>query len=114
MSEAQFCGKYQECPDDIVNFEKLTVKFQISDTQTVAQVYPNCMTIAEIKTDLGRKFEVDPGVLIICQDGKEAEDSLKLEALTQNEFGIVETYLKLDEEQSKQKEFKLDPQVYYR
>ncbi|XP_055385066.1 IQ and ubiquitin-like domain-containing protein [Condylostylus longicornis] len=88
----------ENIPDDSAfEYRKVTVKFQISDTEMVAQVYPNCLTIAEIKQDIGKKFEVDPKFLILRQFEGEYDDDYRLYETCSNEFGIVEFCLEISD-----------------
>ncbi|BFF90480.1 IQ and ubiquitin-like domain-containing protein [Drosophila madeirensis] len=102
----------EEC---CVELENVTVKFHISDTDIVAQVYPNCMTLAEVKQDISRKFEVEPQLLVLRQDNRPLCDSLPINATKFDEFGIHEFQLELrvPKDIGKDPVPKLDLDVYY-
>ncbi|KAH8318918.1 hypothetical protein KR074_011961 [Drosophila pseudoananassae] len=100
----------------IVELENVTVKFRISEADIVAQVYPNCMILSEIKQDMARKFEVDPSLLVLRQDGRVLCDSLPLNSTALDEFGIHEFQMELRSNQKHGSDSsmpKLDLDVYY-
>ncbi|XP_037943407.1 IQ and ubiquitin-like domain-containing protein [Teleopsis dalmanni] len=106
-------GQFDE---EIVQIENVTVKFRISESQIIAQIYPNRLTIMDIKKDLARKFEITPEVLCVMQHEAEVADSSLLMETNKNEFGIYEFCLKLQKSSrwdSKSKPAKLDLNVYY-
>ncbi|XP_017007619.2 IQ motif and ubiquitin-like domain-containing protein [Drosophila takahashii] len=100
----------EEC---CVELENVTVKFRISESDILAQVYPNCMTLGEVKQDIARKFEVEPGWLVLRQDGRILCDSVPLNSTALDEFGIHEFQLELYREGKEDQNSKLDLDVYY-
>lgn len=97
--------------DFFVDVENVTVKFYISKTKIVAQVYPNCMTMAEVKQDISRKFEVDPSVILIKQNNSLLCDNVPIHSTNFDEFGIHEFQLELNV--PKGDNTKLSLNVYY-
>jgi len=91
----------------------VTVKFRLSESDILAQVYPNCMTLGEVKQDVARKFEVEPGWLVLQQDGRILCDSVPLNSTALDEFGIHEFQLQLYKEGTEDLTSKLDLDVYY-
>ncbi|KAL9900203.1 IQ motif and ubiquitin-like domain-containing protein isoform 1-T1 [Glossina fuscipes fuscipes] len=77
------------------NCQNVTVKFQFNGNQVVAQTYPICITIGEIKTDLARRFDVDTDLLILSQCSRVQSDECVLSEASINEFRIYEFDLKL-------------------
>lgn len=76
----------------------ITVKFRITESQIIAQVYSISLTINEIKNDIAKKFDIDnPNYLIISQFNEELSDACKLSDLNTNEFGIIEFDLKIND-----------------
>ncbi|XP_068157239.1 IQ motif and ubiquitin-like domain-containing protein [Drosophila tropicalis] len=107
----------EEC---CVELENVTVKFHISQSQIVAQVYPNCMTMSEVKQDMARKFEVSPESLVLKQSGRILCDSVAINSTKFDSFGIHEFNLELlgagvtkDGDDSAISVPKLDLNVYY-
>lgn len=80
----------------LVDMENVTVKFHISETDTVAQVYPNTITMAEVKQDISRKFEVDPHLLILKQNNRVLCNNVPIYWTASDEFGIHEFELLLN------------------
>ncbi|XP_055850185.1 IQ and ubiquitin-like domain-containing protein [Episyrphus balteatus] len=115
MTSSKDCDSHLSgCEDEIVEFENITVKLSISDAQVVAQIYPNCMTIEEVKKDIARKFEVDPKLLIICQCGKVLNDDSKLYDAERNDYGIYELTLGINEiKDAKENTPILNLDIYY-
>ncbi|XP_037729573.1 IQ and ubiquitin-like domain-containing protein [Drosophila subpulchrella] len=100
----------EEC---CVELENVTVKFRLSESDILAQVYPNCMTLGEVKQDVARKFEVEPGWLVLQQDGRILCDSVPLNSTALDEFGIHEFQLQLYKDGTEDLTSKLDLDVYY-
>ncbi|XP_001358727.2 IQ and ubiquitin-like domain-containing protein [Drosophila pseudoobscura] len=98
-----------------VELENVTVKFRISEMDIVAQVYPNCMTLAEVKQDISRKFEVEPKLLVLRQENRPLCDSLPINSTKFDEFGIHEFELELlaPKDIGTEAAPKLDLDVYY-
>lgn len=98
MTSSKECESHLSgCEDEVVEFENITVKLSISENQVVAQIYPNCMTIEEVKKDIARKFEVDPKLLTICQCEQVLNDDCKLYDAERNEYGIYELFLAIND-----------------
>ncbi|XP_055903866.1 IQ and ubiquitin-like domain-containing protein [Eupeodes corollae] len=98
MTSSKECESHLSgCEDEVVEFENITVKLSISENQVVAQIYPNCMTIEEVKKDIARKFEVDPKLLTICQCEQVLSDDCKLYDAERNEYGIYELFLAIND-----------------
>ncbi|XP_020813138.1 IQ and ubiquitin-like domain-containing protein [Drosophila serrata] len=111
-------SEQQNSEECCVELENVTVKFRLSDSEMVAQVYPNCMTLGEVKQDMARKFEVDPKLLVLLQNGNVLCNSLPINSTALDEFGIHEFQLELQCNDSVQGDSqtslpKLDLDVYY-
>uniref|UniRef100_A0A1A9WNM7 IQ motif and ubiquitin-like domain-containing protein n=1 Tax=Glossina brevipalpis TaxID=37001 RepID=A0A1A9WNM7_9MUSC len=89
--------------DDCKN---VTVKFDFNGNQVIGQAYPVCITIGEIKHDLGRRFEVDPELLILSQCSRIQSDECALKQTCINEYHIYEFDLKLKTKKKRKKEDK--------
>lgn len=115
--------------DEIVTIENVTVKFRLAINQVIAQVYPNCLTLGEVKTDIGRRFEVAPELLILTQNHRTLSDECRIRDTESDEFGIHEFGLSLnvvqkpksavtdeveEEEDEDHRSAKLDLEVYYK
>lgn len=113
--------------EEIVDIENVTVKFHLNGNQTIAQVYPNCMTLDEVKTDIGRRFEIEPKFLILKQGNQILSDSCAIFETDFDEFGIHEYMLELkntgkstktnqqyNDAEQELNEPKLDLNIYYR
>ncbi|KAJ6638626.1 IQ and ubiquitin-like domain-containing protein, partial [Pseudolycoriella hygida] len=82
--------------NSLVIYEKVTVKFQLNDLHTVAQVYSNQSSIEAVKKDIGEKFQVKPEYLSIRQGSFRVPNSWRLFEVESNRFGIVEFQLSLN------------------
>ncbi|XP_033165764.1 IQ and ubiquitin-like domain-containing protein [Drosophila mauritiana] len=100
----------EEC---CVELENVTVKFRLSDSEILAQVYPNCMLLGEIKQDLARKFEVAPEWLVLRQDNRILCNSVPLNSTALDEYGIHEFQLEMNKGGREDQTSKLDLDVYY-
>ncbi|EDX13914.1 GD20946 [Drosophila simulans] len=100
----------EEC---CVELENVTVKFRLSDSEILAQVYPNCMLLGEIKQDLARKFEVAPEWLVLRQDNRILCNSVPLNSTALDEYGIHEFQLQMNKGGREDQTSKLDLDVYY-
>lgn len=76
--------------------ENVTVKFFVTESNIVAQVYPNTMTMAEVKQDISRKFEVNPEFIILTQHGRVLCDNVPIYWTSSDDFGIHEFQLLLN------------------
>uniref|UniRef100_A0A1I8QF59 IQ motif and ubiquitin-like domain-containing protein n=1 Tax=Stomoxys calcitrans TaxID=35570 RepID=A0A1I8QF59_STOCA len=116
--------------DEIVTIENVTVKFRLAINQVIAQVYPNCMTLGEVKVDIGRRFEVAPELLVLAQNNRILPDEYRIRETENDDFGIHEYALSLKSlekrkslttdaasgtatDEEKEREPKLDLEVYY-
>uniref|UniRef100_A0A1I8M3B5 IQ motif and ubiquitin-like domain-containing protein n=1 Tax=Musca domestica TaxID=7370 RepID=A0A1I8M3B5_MUSDO len=99
--------------DEIVTIENVTVKFRLAINQVIAQVYPNCMTLGEVKIDMGRRFEVHPDLLRLSQNNRILSDEYRIRETVCDEFGIHEFGLSLNDDDRRKREPKLDLEVYY-
>lgn len=102
-------------------YKNMTVKFQLNNFHTVVQVYPNRLSLEEIKKDIGQKFKVDGKYLCLHQNMVNCSDALRLCDVERNDFGIIEFELKLNElavEYNsgvlKGERLVLNPDVFYR
>ncbi|ALC47576.1 CG13855 [Drosophila busckii] len=102
--------KSEEC---CVELENVTVKFHLAENEILAQLYPNCMTMAEVKQDIARKFEVDPEHLLLMQADRILCDSTPINSTDFDEFGIHEFQLKMKPPAGAAQQPKLDLNVYY-
>lgn len=84
----------EESTDNVMT-QNVTVKFCISPDNFIAQVYPNSMTINEVKQDISRRFEVDPMLLLIKQDGHLICNTVPIHSTIADEFGIHKFDLEL-------------------
>lgn len=109
-----------EIIEEIVDIYNVTVKFRISDAQVIAQVYPNRMSIGDVKKDIARKFEVNVELLRLSQCEREVSDECLLLECDSDEFGIHEFKLELEKPVLKSDSDesivlpKLDLNIYYR
>lgn len=81
--------------DEVLPVENVTVKFRVNGSRIVAQVYSNRSSIADIKTDIGSKFEVDPKYIRLTQNEREISNRCLLAQTDSNQFGIFEFDLEL-------------------
>lgn len=123
--QAQSSGDQEE----IVDIENVTVKFRLKGNQTIAQIYPNCMTLAEVKTDIARRFEIEPELLVLKQGQDLLSDFCAIRETDSDEYGIHEYQLELNcklkslkpqqqtnenDGSESERQPKLDLNVYYR
>lgn len=111
-------SELQHSEECCVEMENVTVKFRLSDSDIVAQVYPNIMTLSDVKHDIARKFEVDPKLLVLRQDGNVLCDNLAIHSTALDEYGIHEFQLELQANADAQTDSqtslpKLDLDVYF-
>lgn len=99
---------------DTVDIKNVTVKFQIDESQFVANTYNNSLFMHEIKADFAEKFCIDAKYLTFRQQGDEfpLNDETVLHDAHSNEFGIVEIKVELSEDAVDQG-IQLDSQLYY-
>ncbi|KAM7362629.1 IQ motif and ubiquitin-like domain-containing protein isoform 2-T2 [Cochliomyia hominivorax] len=82
--------------EEIVDIENVTVKFRLQGNQTIAQIYPNCMTLSEVKTDVARRFELEPELLVLKQGQEILSDFCAIKETDSDEYGIHEYQLELN------------------
>lgn len=104
--------------------ENATIRFNINDCDTVAQVYPLNWTIANILDDIAPKFQLLPKYVSLRRD-KFAPRLLKtvqLMQLCRNDFFIVDVQMGLsdlanqinDGIKNPYEKIRLDTDLYYR
>lgn len=106
----------------LVIHQNITVKFQLNDLHTVAQVYSNQLSIESVKKDIGDKFKVKPEYLSIRQGNFRVPNSWRLSEVESNRFGIVEFQLSLnrlakefnENVENPNERIHLDADIYYR
>lgn len=113
----QISGNDEEDEENDIEFVAncdLTVKFEITDTQTIAHSYKRSLSLKDIKRDIAGKFRVADNLLelLLHETGQVIEDEgMRLNDLPRNKFGIVELLLRVNEKENGQT--KLDLSVYY-
>ncbi|XP_075147763.1 IQ motif and ubiquitin-like domain-containing protein [Haematobia irritans] len=126
-AEISSCKNTEDEQDEIVTIENVTVKFRLAINQVIAQVYPNCMTLGEVKVDIGRRFEVAPDLLVLAQNNCILSDECRIRETDNDDFGIHEYALSLKPTEKRkslttdtatpnednEREPKLDLEVYY-
>lgn len=106
----------------LVIHQNITVKFQLNDLHTVAQVYSNQLSIESVKKDIGEKFKVSWQYLSIRQGNFRVPNAWRLCEVESNRFGIVEFQLSLNRfakeyntnVENPNERIHLDADVYYR
>lgn len=106
----------------LVIHQNITVKFQLNDLHTVAQVYSNQLSLESVKKDIGDKFKVKPEYLSIRQGNFRVPNSWRLCEVESNRFGIVEFQLSLnrlakefnENVENPNERIHLDADIYYR
>lgn len=110
-------------PNRLFNNKKITVRFELNEFDTVAQVYPGMTTIDEVLEDVSSKFQLLPKYLSINQKfGTKISKTLRLYQLCTNDFGILDVELILSDlanhiNQSirdEHEKIRLDTNIYYR
>lgn len=77
----------------------VTVKFKLNDTQTIAQVYPNNITVEDIRKDISKKIQIDEKYLDLYKENEFVANTNVLLAdscLNTSGCGIVEFSLILN------------------
>lgn len=106
LTEKSETYKKDDCPvelkeiplefiDEVFPVENVTVKFRVNGSRIVAQVYSNRSSIADIKTDIGNKFEIDSKYIRLLQNEREISNRCLLAQADSNQFGIFEFDLDL-------------------
>lgn len=106
----------------LVTHQNITVKFQLNDFNTVAQVYSNQLSIESVKEDIGEKFKVKPQYLSVRQGNFSVPNCWRLCEVESNRFGIVEFQLSLnrlakefnENVENPNERIHLDADIYYR
>ncbi|XP_055326700.1 IQ and ubiquitin-like domain-containing protein [Sitodiplosis mosellana] len=105
-------------------FDKnITVRFELNEFDTVAQVYPELTTIGEVLEDVASKFQLLPKYLSIKQKfGMKIPKTARLYQLCSNDFGILDFKLGLSDLANhinesiriEHEKIRLDTNSYYR
>lgn len=104
--------------------QNATIRFNLNDCETVAQVYPLNWTIASILEDIAPKFQLLPKYLSLKPDkfGPKLIKSMQLSQLCRNDYFIVDVRLGLSDLANQINEniknpherIRLDTDLYYR
>lgn len=105
-------------------FDKnITVRFELNEFDTVAQVYPELTTIEDILEDVSSKFQLLPKYISIKQKfGPKFPKTARLYQLCTNDFGILDVKLSLSDLakhinesiRAEHEKIRLDTNLYYR
>ncbi|XP_031621578.1 IQ and ubiquitin-like domain-containing protein [Contarinia nasturtii] len=105
-------------------FDKnITVRFELNEFDTVAQVYPELTTIEEVLDDVSSKFQLLPKYVSIKQKfGPKLPKTARLYQLCTNDFGILDVGLSLSDLANhinesirvEHEKIRLDTNLYYR
>lgn len=105
-------------------FDKnITVRFELNEFDTVAQVYPELTTIGEVLEDVASKFQLLPKYLTIKQKfGMKIPKTARLYQLCTNDFNILDFKLGLSDLANhinesihiEYEKIRLDTNLYYR
>lgn len=105
-------------------FDKnITVRFELNEFDTVAQVYPELTTIGEVLEDVASKFQLLPKYLTIKQKfGVKIAKTARLYQLCTNDFNILDFKLDLSDLANhinesiriEHEKIRLDTNLYYR
>lgn len=110
-------------PSHQVNDRNITVRFELNKFDTVAQVYPEFITIADVLDDVSSKFQLLPKYLTIKQKfGSALPKAARLVQLCTNSFRIFDVKLGLsdlanhinDSIPNEHEKIRLDTALYYR
>lgn len=107
-----------------VEKKNITVRFELNELlDTVAQVYPEFMTIEDVLEDVATKFQLLPKYLSIKQKfGTKIPKTSRLCHLCTNDFGILDVKLDLSDLaqhinesiRNEHEKIRLDTALYYR
>lgn len=112
----------QKSPQHSNIFNKnITVRFKLSDFDTIAQVYPSTSTVGSVLDDIASKFKLLPKYLTLKRDKKLSKNT-ELSQICTNSFDIVDVQLNLSDlarhiNESIQNDYEkihLDTDLYYR
>lgn len=103
--------------------KNITVRFELNEFDTVAQVYPESLSIGEVVEDVALKFQLLPKYLSIKQKfGAKITKNAKLFQLCTNTFRILDVKLGLSDLANhinesicnEHEKIRLDTNFYYR
>lgn len=103
--------------------KNITVRFELNEFDTVAQVYPELTTIGEVLDDVASKFQLLPKYLSIKQKfGAKTTKTARLLQLCTNSFRILDVKLGLSDLaihinesiHNEHEKIRLDTNSYYR
>lgn len=103
--------------------KNITVRFELNEFDTVAQVYPELMSIGEVLDDVASKFQLLPKYLSIKQKFKaKVPKTARLLQLCTNTFRILDVKLGLSDLanhinesiSNEHEKIRLDTDLYYR
>lgn len=112
-SAVSIISEQSEISDALSSARDVTVKFQIDETQTIAQAYRNTTAIADIRQDVADKFQLEVRFIVFKQYDEELVDTKVLREVCRNEFGVVEIQVDLTDE-AVDNDVALDTSIYYR
>lgn len=105
-----------------LDVHRVTAKFELDDSYTIAQVYDSNISVADIRLDLASKFKVDVQYMDVWhQSVGVCSDQLHLHELPPNLFCIVEFKLMLsvaalaknNSTKYSDKQVRLDPEIFF-
>lgn len=103
--------------------KNITVRFEVNEFDTVAQVYSEQTTIADVLDDVASKFQMLPKYLSIKQKfGSKIPKTARLHQLCTNDFRILDVKLDLSDLanhinesiQNEHEKIQIDTNLYYR
>lgn len=104
--------------------QNATIRFNLNDCDTVAQVYPLNWTVENILDDIAPKFHLQPKYVSLRRDkfSSKIAKSVQLKQLCRNNFFIVDVLLGLSELavqindgiKNPYEKIRLDTDLYYR
>lgn len=113
VSPSAYSGFSQISDQGSTISKDVTVKFQIDESQVVANTYNNSLSILEVKEDIAEKFEINENYLIFKQgENCILSNNLSLLDVLCNDFGVVEIQVELTDEAIDQGVI-LDTDIYY-
>lgn len=103
--------------------KNITVRFEVNEFDTVAQVYSEQSSIADVLDDVASKFQLLPKYLMIKQKfGSKIPKTARLHELCKNNFGILDFTLGLSDLanhinegiHNEHEKIRIDTHLYYR
>lgn len=104
--------------------KSVTVRFNLNEFVTIAQVYPAKWTVDHILDDISSKFQLLPKYLSMKRDkfGPKLQKSIQLNQLCKNDYYIVDVKLGLSDLaihineriRNEHEKIRLDTDLYYR